>query len=217
MKLFFRSRTIPVPTIWGALSLIGLLLSPLVWWFYRGESFLAPTQRIPAQILVVEGWIGPRGIAAAKTEFDSHNYQLIVISGGIATPEGWDPGGWSYAERAKAELVRLGIPAEKIVLSGNGNPNRQRTYLSAVTVVRTLENLNIEPSSVNIFTLGTHARRSYLVYRKAFGPRTPVGIISWEAPNPAVAWWHSSERAQQLMIQSVGYFYEFFFNSGRKA
>ena len=68
MKLRLISRReVWVPTKLGALALITLLALPVVWWLYEGESFLSENRRLPAaKILVVEGWIGPEGVRAAK-------------------------------------------------------------------------------------------------------------------------------------------------------
>src|SRR5215470_6339782 len=65
----FRRCTIWCPT-WTGLSFALLLLVALISaWFNYGESYLAFTQRSPAEILVVEGWIGRKGVSAAADEF----------------------------------------------------------------------------------------------------------------------------------------------------
>jgi hypothetical protein len=43
-------------------------------WFTYGESYLAVTDRSQADILVVEGWIGRKGIRAALDEFEPGCY-----------------------------------------------------------------------------------------------------------------------------------------------
>src|SRR6266436_1505780 len=107
--LFFRRRTLYAPTGLGLVSLASLFFGPLIWWFYRGESFLSSTHRINgASVLIVEGWIGPDGLAAAKAEFEAGKYQLIVTSGGETVNEGWERGGWNYASGAAAYLLRYG-------------------------------------------------------------------------------------------------------------
>jgi len=219
MKLhLFRPRTVPVPTPLGAATLLGLLLSPLAYWFYFGESFLASTRRLPdARILVVEGWIGPEGLRAAKEEFDTHNYEYIVTSGGETISEGWERGGWNYARGAEKELVRLGIPSEEIISAPSKDTETGRTYRSAVAVIATLKERGISPKSINVFTWGAHAQRSRLVYAKAVGPKIPVGVIAWHSVefNEKLPWWRSSDRARDLIAESSGYFYELLLNSGR--
>ena len=44
-------------------------------WFNYGELFLALTHRLPAEVLVVEGWIGREGVRAAVDEFERGSYQ----------------------------------------------------------------------------------------------------------------------------------------------
>ena len=50
--------------------------------------FLSLTERRPAEILVVEGWIGRDGVRAAATEFERGVYRYVVTSGGVSNPRG---------------------------------------------------------------------------------------------------------------------------------
>jgi uncharacterized SAM-binding protein YcdF (DUF218 family) len=214
--LFFRRRTVHVPTSFGLLSLLSLFLGPLIWWFYRGESFLSASHRIEgASILIVEGWIGPEGIAAAKAEFETGKYAFIVTSGGATVTEGWERGGWNYASGAASHLFRSGVAREKILAAPAPEADSGRTYAAARVVVEKLDDLGLHPKAVNLFTCGTHAGRSGLVFSKAFGPKTKVGVIAWQPPSDTKPWWRSSERARGLLAESAGYFYELFLNSGR--
>jgi len=195
-----------------------VLLLPEIWWFSCGESYLSLTRRLPAQVLVVEGWIGFNGIRAAKAEFEERGYQYVVAAGGYTADVGWEKGGWSYAEGAQHELMRLGVPKEKIILAPSRDTETHRTYESAVAVWQALATNGIRPKTVNIFTLGPHARRSCLVFQKVYEPTTEVGVISWEPLEyQSVPWWKSSDRAKQLISESAGFIYEVLLNSGRKA
>ena len=215
---FFQRRTISCPTLLGTICIACVLLLPAIWWFSCGESFLSLTRRLPAQVLVVEGWIGFNGIRAAKAEFEERGYQYVVAAGGYTADEGWAKGGWSYAEGAQHELMRLGVPKEKIILAPSRDTETHRTYESAVAVWQALATNGIRPKTVNIFTLGPHARRSRLVFQKAYEPTTEVGVISWEPLGyQAVPWWKSSDRAKELISESAGFIYEVLLNSGRKA
>ena len=53
------------PTFLGWLCLTLLFAIPVAWWCSNGELFLSSTRRLPADVLVVEGWIGREGAHAA--------------------------------------------------------------------------------------------------------------------------------------------------------
>jgi uncharacterized SAM-binding protein YcdF (DUF218 family) len=187
-----------------------------VWWCFDGESFLSLTQRRPAEVLVVDGSIGPDGVRAAAAEFAQGGYKYVVASGGVTKSEGWQEGGWSYAEGAQHQLIRSGVAEARIVVVTTMEVEQQLIFESAVAVSRALRSKGIHPKNVNVFTFGPHARRSRLVFAKVYHPETKVGVISWVPSNwEMVPWWHSSDRARDLLTETAGYLYEAGFNSGR--
>jgi hypothetical protein len=188
---------------------------PVVWWWTCGESFLSLTQRLPPEVLAVEGWIGYDGIRAAAVEFQRHGYQYVVATGGL-TSERWDRDRFTYAEMAQNELIRSGVPPDRIIVAPANDNQTQRTYESALAAWRALQIRNIHPKTLNVFTWGPHARRSRLVFSKVARPDTNVGVIAWAPPGyQSAPWWHSSERARELLTETAGYLFEFLANSGR--
>ena len=210
-----QRRTVWCPSWLGWFCIAALLVVPMVWWLSCGESFLSVTRRLPADVLVVEGWIGPRGICAAQTEFEEHGYQYIAPTGGW-TSGFWEDGLSNYAEMAAGELRRLGVPTNKIVVAPAMETESHRTFQSAVALRRALEARGIHPKTLNVFTFGPHARRSGLVFAKVLGPKTKVGIVAWlPSSYKTEAWWQSSQRSRELLEETVGYLYEVLLNSGR--
>lgn len=92
----------------------------------------------------------------------------------------------------------------------------QRTFHAALGVRKALEKQGLIPTKANVFTLEAHARRSRLIYAKALGERCEVGTISWIPPEDRSGpWWNSSERAEALIKETIGYLFELLLNSGR--
>jgi hypothetical protein len=212
---FVQRRSVWCPTWLGAFCIVVLLVGPVAWWCTCGEAFLSLTRRLPPEVLVVEGWIGLDGIRAAGTEFEQHGYQYIVPVGGM-TSDHWDKDSSSYADMAEEELVRSGIPKEKIIVAQATDTETQRTYESASAVWRALRARGVRPKTLNVFTFGPHARRSRLVFAKVLEPETKVGVISWiRSGHNARRWWQSSERAREMLTESAGYLYEALLNSRR--
>jgi hypothetical protein len=171
---------------------------------------------VPADILVVEGWIGRKGIRAAVDEFERGDYRYIVASGGLTSGscEADEPA--SYAEMAAREIIRLGVPKNKVVAATSENTESHRTFESAVAVWTTLQAAGIQPEGLNVFTFGPHARRSALVFAKVNANGPKVGVIGWIPPDYiSEPWWRSSERSRELLDETVGYLYEILLNSGR--
>lgn len=215
LSRFFKRRTLWWPTwpVW--LFAVVVLGIPLALWASYGESFLAVTDRQPADVLVVEGWVGVEGILAAKAEFERGGYRFIVTSGGAIRPR-WNPEQWNYALEARKVLLRAGVAPHRALAAPARDVESQRTFIAAVAVRRVLETGVPQVKTVTVFTTRAHARRSRLVFSKALPADIPVGCIAWipsyEGPGP---WWTSSERTLDLLKETLGYVFEGLLSSGR--
>jgi DUF218 domain len=203
------------PTWLGSFCLVAILLILVYAWINYGESGLSLTHRVPAEILVVEGWIGREGLRAAVDEFERGGYRSIVASGGLTSGR-WEDQPSSYAQMAAAEMIRLGVSKDRIFVATSENTESHRTFESAVAVWRTLRNAGIEPKAMNVFTFGPHARRSALVFAKVNAHGANIGVIGWlPSGYEKEPWWRSSERSKELLEETLGYLYEVLLNSGR--
>ena len=55
LSRLIQRRTLWWPTLLGW-ALIGVVIvTPLVWWWFKGEDFLTATNRLSAALLVLEG------------------------------------------------------------------------------------------------------------------------------------------------------------------
>jgi hypothetical protein len=212
---FARPRTVWWPTWLGWLVILLVLTVPAGWWALRGEQFLGPTEPLPAEVLVVEGWIGLDGLDAARAEFARGGYRYLVTAGG---PSGhrWDRRRWNFAESAAVALVNAGMPADRVIAAPATASPEQRTYESAVAVRTMLAARGLRPEAINVMTMAAHTRRSRLVFAKVFRGEARVGAVTWWPREYAgEPWWRSSERASDLLKETAGYAFERLLGSGR--
>ncbi len=217
MVKLYRHRLVPIPTLWGSLCLLVAFLLPVTLWVLLGERFLAVTDRADADVLIVEAWTHEAGARAAAAEFRRPGtaYRYLVAAGGL-TGESWYRERWSEPDIVRRELLRQGLPPDAVVVAAAPDVRSQRTFASAQAARSALAARGITPRAINVFTLGSHARRSRLIFSKTFGSGLQVGVISWR-PHGYVTrrWWQSSERSVDFLKESVGFVYELVLNSGR--
>jgi hypothetical protein len=119
---------------------------------------------------------------------------------------------FSYAEECRERLLRAGIPHEKITPVPAPATQRNRTFSSALAVARWFDEEGLSAHSVNVFSEGIHARRTWFLYRDALKNHSgAVGIISTSniehlSQNP--------EMLRGMMIREVAgnLYYRFLFN-----
>jgi hypothetical protein len=172
------------------------------------HPFLAVTERVETQYLVVEGWIPNYALEESIAEFRSKPYVKIFTVG--ANPlsgvnvEKKD----SVAVGAAARMKWMGVSPDLIQPVPAHIKYRNRTYESALALRKWLEDNHEPVTSFNLVTVGPHARRSRLLFEKAFDGQVRVGIISVEDreydPNH---WWKYSEGVKEVIGEGVGYVY----------
>jgi len=91
---------------------------------------------------------------------------------------------------------------------------RDRTYSSALALREYFQTNGLAVKSFNVLTEDVHARRTWMLFQKAFGKETAVGIISVPDPDYDPAhWWRYSEGVREILGESIAWLYaEFLFH-----
>ena len=180
----------------------GLLVLVLVLW--RLHLFLSPSAPVGSGLLVVEGWVGKSELRSAVEIFREGDYELLVTSGGPMFD--WNEHYETYAERAGDYLRRRGFPDEKLAVVAAPASAQDRTYLSAVVVRDWLAESGHDVGSLDLVSSGPHTRRSWQLYRLAFGDSVRIGAIAAaSAEYDASAWWKTSVGARTLFSEAVAW------------
>jgi hypothetical protein len=203
-----RRRQCLVPTLRGwlllacavmALALVGLLgIGP----------FLAVTHSVPGGVLVVEGWVPDYMLEAAIAEFKRDHYARMFVTG-IPLEQGAPLSEYkNYAQIGAATLIKLGMNTNDLQAVPTGATRRDRTYAMALSVKHWLQQHDLSPTKVNLVTGGPHARRSRLIFEKAFGKGVTVGVIAIPANDyDEKHWWRSSQGVRTIIGETLAYGY----------
>jgi uncharacterized SAM-binding protein YcdF (DUF218 family) len=200
----------------GRLIVAASALSILCFGFLESYPFLAITSRVDARVLVVEGWVHQYAIQTGAEEFKSGSYERVFTTGGPVLGLGGYVNDFQTAASVGADLLKkAGIPQESVQMVPSHVIGRDRTYSSAVALREWFREHNIDVPSINVVTEDVHARRTRLLFEKAFGKRIAVGIIA--VPNPdydAKHWWRYSEGVKDILSEGIAYIYaRLFFHS----
>ncbi len=186
-----------------ALLLVGVLVLKGVY------PFLAITHRVNANILVVEGWIPEYAIRAAAKEFQSKYYQRVFATGGpVGGTGGYINDFYTSASVGADLLKKAGVPDQSLQMVPSRVMDRDRTYGAAVALRTWLREHNTPVSGINVVTEDLHARRTRLLFQKAFGKNVQVGIIAVaNVDYPANRWWNYSQGLKDVVSEFVAYLY----------
>jgi hypothetical protein len=172
------------------------------------HHFLAVNRPVGGEVLVVEAWIDdPATLEGAAKTILGGRYRTVVC---VAVDES-AAGGITHADDASqvvTKLVDLGVPPHLLHALRVEHADLDRTYSSALAVRTWLQRERIRAPSLDVFTIGVHARKSWLLYRQAFEPQTKVGIISGpHSQYPSNRWWLSGRGVYLVARNTVGYVY----------
>jgi hypothetical protein len=198
------------PTVGGWLVISLVTLAPVVFWWLGAERFFCETSRVRADILVVEVWVGTEALRGAAEEFRVGGYRWIVTTGGYSDDR-WSGQRASYPEMARDELILAGVPKERILVVPARNEHGRRTHAAATAAWGSLRESGETAKGINVFTLGSHARRSRLIFGRTAPSGTKVGVIACVPKNYAKEpWWKSSDRSEDLIKETVAFAIEVF-------
>ena len=181
--------------------------------FSNIHPFLAVTHRVNTNVLVVEGAIQRYAIRGGVEEFKNGSYELIFTTGGPWVGEGGYTNDYNTSASVSAEMLKkFGVPDDLLQMVPSRVIARERTYSSAVALRDWFREHNTPVHSINVLTEGPHARRTRLLYQKAFGKSMAVGIIAVSNPDyDPTRWWRYSDGVREVIGESIAYIYARFF------
>ncbi|MGA2785955.1 MAG: YdcF family protein [Verrucomicrobiota bacterium] len=213
-----RRRECLLPTWrgWLLLLLTGLLMATGA--VRKVQSFLAVTDPVAGGALVVEGWAPDYALEEVITEFRHHHYTKLYVVG-VPLEKGAPLSEYkTYAELGAATLLKLGLDRDSVQAVPTPAVRQDRTYTSALALKQWLQEHDAMPAELNLMSLGAHARRSRLLFEKAFGRDTRVGIIALEDRDyDPELWWKSSQGVRTVTDELIAYGYaRLWFHPGKQ-
>ncbi len=192
-----------------------ILLTAFLTCFINLHSFLALNRPIATNTLVIEGWLFDYMLDYAVNEINQCDYQYIITVGckkkfkQSSVHYGYS----SYADYVADKIIKKGIDSTKVFSVPFENIYIHQTYQSAISLKKWLkENKNLDISSVNVFTGGPHARKSYVIFKKNLKDICNIGIISCQIKHYNSRFWWSSIRGLKVTLRYFwGYIYALLF------
>jgi hypothetical protein len=116
----------------------------------------------------------------------------------------------SKADETAVRLIELGIPDSSVIPVPSEHKIKSKTYTNGLDVYTWFQqNPDQKIKSVTILTSGSHARRSYVSYRKAIQDKSiEIGVISCYDPQiNKTNWWKTRKGVQEILYETIGLLY----------
>lgn len=174
----------------------------------RLYPFLAVSFATHADTLVVEGWIHSDSVEQAAQAYRATNYQDVVVVAAVTDAMSkWDSGRYK-AEYIAGALESAGVPKDRIQVLYCNAIRKDRTYSCARAVREWLYERGKPIQTIDVVTIGPHARRSRLLFQKAMGGSVRVGVLAMDENGyDPMHWWRSSEGVREVLFEAVAYLY----------
>jgi uncharacterized protein len=207
----FRKKTATRPTLLGWVLILLILAIifrlSLVGIFY----FLAINKPIKSGTLVLEGFAPTYVVKDAIDYYKENNFERLIVTGiPIVNYAFIAP----YRNTALATLTavrKFGFEDTVYIADIPTTIFIDRTYHTAVAT-KILFDENNWPKNFDIYSVGVHARRSRMMFKKAFGNDYNIGVIAQKditfQPN---YWWKSSKGFRNVSNEFVATLYVMFF------
>lgn len=166
--------------------------------------YLAINKPNQGDYLVVEGWLDEQSLKQALSLFQENDYRYMITTGGPDLRH-INPKHKTYAEQSAYFLLSQGLDVTKLIVIPAPASAQNRTFLSAVMVRDELLSQNKRPISMDIYTQGVHARRTYTLYKMAFRDDDNIGIYASQPDKYDLkTWWRTSEGAKSVVTEVAG-------------
>ena len=188
---------------------IGVLVSfVLLFLLSQTNAFLSLNRPVKSDVLVVEGWLPDYALEEAMAIYKSENYQLIITTGSPLSVGSYLVEYVDLAHLAQATLLALGMKADEVVAVPAPDVYRDRTFHSAQAVKKWMLANDVQIKTMNLVSLGPHARRSTKLFQEVFADEVEIGSIAIESRDyDSDRWYASSVGVRSTIDEAIAYVY----------
>lgn len=210
-------KEIYVPTVFGWFTLCGTVIALSFLSLWQIYPFLAYHNPVNAEVLIIESCVPDYALKEAISEFENGSYKFFITTGGPLSKGSYLADYKTFAELTAASLKKLGVSAHQIVALPNSYVLKDRTYASALEVRKWLLK-HPKFKTINLFTMGAHARRSQYLFRKSLPSKIKLGVITVTSRDYIPGkWWSSSSGVRTVISEGIAYLYFRFLWFGEQA
>ncbi len=182
------------PTWLGWLIILIVLIGLLRFFLSYSMRYLAVSHPVNAKTLVVEGWVETYVVLDAMDYYRENGYERMIVTGvPITIYEFIAP----YKNTAEATIFTMKYYGFNDTIYSASIPTNvyvDRTFHTGLLVKELFDKHPDWEKSVDIYSVGVHARRSRFLFKKALGMDFKVGIIAHpDRSFQADTWWKSSK------------------------
>lgn len=169
------------------------------------NRFLAVNSPTGQGILVVEAWIPSQALPQAAQRFQSGSYRYLVVVGSQVSTCEHSP---NYADMAANDLAKLVQAKDKIVKIAMPYQPSQHTFATANGFKQWFLTSGAGTCCVDVYTVGVHARKSWITFRSVLGSNYQVGVIAGPETTYNAKYWLVSPRGLWIVARNLaGYVY----------
>jgi len=144
----------------------------------------------------------------AVSFFNKYDYQLIVTTGGPLEKGSHLSEYSTFAELTAVTLRQIGVGQSLIVSIPTPPVRTDRTFASALAVSEWLSQSSLSISSLDVFSVVTHARRTQWLFQSALGDNIEIGVIAASNPkSDGGRWWAWSSGVRAVVCEAIAYLY----------
>jgi hypothetical protein len=187
-----------------------LLMLALVFRLWMGSvsQWLSLSHPVKARTLVIEGWIEDYALKNAVAFYEKNGYEHLIVTG-LPISQWHDYVAFkNTAEGAEAVIKGAGFKDTVYQAVIPQSVTLNRTYNTAVASRMLFEKHPEFGKSFNIYSVGVHARRTHLMFMRAFGDTYRIGIIAdTDRTFDPKHWWKTSKGFRNVSNEFVAFTY----------
>lgn len=176
------------------------------------STFLIVHKPVESEILVVDGLMPGYGYDSIAELVRRKSYKYLITTGADLDYVYNSSERFNIAEFSYKVLSTKDIGDCKLFKAPSGYAERDRTFTSAITLKNWFISNNIFPWKINVISFSCHARRTWILYKKAFSHYAEVGVFTIPDISYNYSRWYNNSKGVRLVLsETIGYIYTLIF------